>query len=118
MRVSHAARRTRRHEKAGDVANDGEEHPIVLRELESVDSFSLSPDDYRDWTIPALLVLGGESPPQYRATIEALGAALPGSHIAVLEGQQHSAIRTAPSLFAKTILKFLKSRTKAKRKRH
>ena len=47
--------------------------PIVLRELESVDSFSLSPDDYRDWTIPTLLVLGGESPPQYRATIEALG---------------------------------------------
>jgi pimeloyl-ACP methyl ester carboxylesterase len=91
--------------------------PIVLRELESVDSFSLSPDDYADWTIPALLVVGGESPPQYRATIEALHTALPGSRIAVLEGQQHSAMKTAPLLFAKTILNFLKSRTNAKRKR-
>jgi len=83
--------------------------PIILRELESVDRFVLAAQDYRDWNIPTLLILGGDSPPQYRATIEALNAALPGSRIAVLEGQQHTAIKTAPELFAQRIVDFLKA---------
>jgi pimeloyl-ACP methyl ester carboxylesterase len=89
---------------------------IVLRELETVDRFKLSAAGYRGWSIPTLLMLGSESPPQYRATIEALHAILPGSSIATLKGQQHSAARTAPALFAATVRKFLKARTlKAKK---
>lgn len=82
--------------------------PLVFRELESVDRFVLAAEDYRDWNIPTLLILGGDSPPQYRATIEALNAVLPASRIAVLEGQQHTAIKTAPDLFAQRIADFLK----------
>jgi pimeloyl-ACP methyl ester carboxylesterase len=81
--------------------------PIILRELESVDCFGLAAEDYPDWNIPTLLILGGDSPPQYRATIEALNAVLRGSQIAVLEGQQHTAIKTAPDLFAQRIVDFL-----------
>ncbi len=89
--------------------------PRILRELKTVDNFVLKPEEYRGWNTPTLLLLGSESPPQYRATIEALHAALPGSRIGVLEGQQHSAMKTAPALFAQTILDFLKPKRKRRR---
>ena len=82
--------------------------PLMLRELEAVDAFKLDAQAYRSWTIPTLLVLGGESPPQYRATIERLNTILTGSRVVVLEGAGHSAMRTAPDLFAGAILDFLK----------
>ena len=84
--------------------------PIVLRELQAVDRFKLLASDYEGWSIPTLLMLGSESPPQYGATINALHAILPASSIATLKGQQHSAVRTAPDLFASTVRKFLKRR--------
>ena len=83
------------------------ETPKVLRELEAVDSFVLNAGDYRDADITALLLLGGESPPQYRATIEALHERLPQSRIGILEGQQHKAMKTAPALFAAKVMEFL-----------
>lgn len=84
--------------------------PIVLREVETVDRFRLAAEDYRDWTIPTLLMLGSDSPPQFRATIESLRAILSGSQVAELQGQQHRALMTAPTLFATTVRKFMKSR--------
>ena len=82
---------------------------ILLRELETVGQFKLGAEDYGDWAIPTLLMVGSESAPQYGATIEALRAILPGSRIAELQGQQHSAVRTAPTLFATAVRKFLQS---------
>ena len=43
-----------------------------------------------------------------RAGIERMQAILPGSTIAVLEGQGHMAMKTAPKLFVREILEFLK----------
>ena len=79
----------------------------VLRELDAMARYELRPERFRTWNIPTLLLLGGESPPVYRAGIERMQAILPGSTIAVLEGQGHMAMKTAPKLFVREILEFL-----------
>jgi len=80
----------------------------VLRELDAMARYELHPERFRAWNTPTLLLLGGESPPVYRAGIERMQAILPGSTIAVLEGQGHMAMKTAPKLFVREILEFLK----------
>jgi len=82
----------------------------VLRELEAMARYELRPERFRTWSIPTRLLLGGDSPPVYRAGIERMQAILPGSSIAVLEGQGHMAMKTAPKLFAREIVEFLKDR--------
>src|SRR2546427_239696 len=47
----------------------GAVHP-VLRELEAMARSELRPERSRPWSVPTLLLLGGESPPVYRAGIE------------------------------------------------
>ncbi len=81
--------------------------PLVLRELEAVGRLQFVPEDYTGWRIPTLMVVGGDSQPQYRATAELLYATLPSSRIEVLPGQTHNAINAAPKLFAEVVLRFL-----------
>lgn len=57
---------------------------------------------------PTLLLSGEESPDALRQATALVHAALPDSRIAVLPGQQHIAYRTAPELFAGTVLDFLR----------
>src|SRR5207244_6749044 len=66
----------------------------VLRELEAMARYELRPERFRTWNIPTLLLLGGESPPVYRAGIERMQAIVPGSALAVLEGQGRTTERT------------------------
>jgi pimeloyl-ACP methyl ester carboxylesterase len=80
----------------------------VLRELECMAQYELQTDRFRDWQIPTLLLLGGNSPPVYRAGVERLHAVLRQSAIAVLDGQGHMAMNIAPKLFVREILAFLK----------
>ncbi len=56
---------------------------------------------------PALLLVGEASPGWMRAGAGALAAAMPCSRIAVLRGQKHFAIFTAPELFAQAVVSFL-----------
>lgn len=49
--------------------------------------------------LPALLLLGGDSPAFFEAAIEKVHAALPDSKVLVMPGQQHTAINTAPALY-------------------
>ncbi|HEU5103695.1 MAG TPA: alpha/beta hydrolase [Roseiflexaceae bacterium] len=56
---------------------------------------------------PTLLLLGGDSPSFFRASIEVIAAALPASRTVVLPGQQHTAMDTAPDLFAREVIAFL-----------
>jgi pimeloyl-ACP methyl ester carboxylesterase len=57
---------------------------------------------------PTMFLLGSDSPSFFRQTTETLNAHLPNSQIVVLPGQQHSAMLTAPELFANEIIRFLK----------
>jgi pimeloyl-ACP methyl ester carboxylesterase len=58
-------------------------------------------------TVPILFLLGSYSPPFFRETTEILHTHLPNSQIRILPEQQHSAMLTAPDLFANEIINFL-----------
>lgn len=79
----------------------------IPRELMAVRSYVFEPERFRDVKVPTLLMLGGDSAPRYRAAIELLNKSLSGSRIAILPGQQHNAINTAPPLFSGEVLRFL-----------
>jgi len=87
-----------------EVANGA---PVVLRELEGASQYQFKPENFRNWKVPTLILLGADSPPQYRATVEALRTALPGRRVEVLPGQQHLGMTAAPALLSRAILDFL-----------
>jgi len=80
----------------------------ILREIHALEALPiLAPERYQALTAPTLLLLGGDSPPLYADTITALHGLLPNSRIAVLPGQQHVAMNTAPELFLREVIGFL-----------
>jgi pimeloyl-ACP methyl ester carboxylesterase len=78
----------------------------VLREFMSAGAYAFDPKRFGNLEIPTLLLVGGDSPPHYRAPIDALHQSLPHSRISVLHGQQHEAMETAPELFLREVLGF------------
>ena len=81
--------------------------PTIPRELAIDRGYRFDAAQFANFRVPTLLMLGGDSPPLFKRAIETLHAGLPGSEIAILPGQQHIAIDTAPELFAGEALKFL-----------
>lgn len=77
------------------------------RELRSIERYAFTPQRFDALKIPVLLLLGGESPPRRHLIAERLHQALPCSRISILQGQQHSAMRTAPDLFVHEVVSFL-----------
>lgn len=66
-----------------------------------------NPERFAGLETPVLLMVGGDSPPYFRQAIELLHATLPDNRIAVLPGQRHVAMDTAPELFVREALNFL-----------
>lgn len=58
--------------------------------------------------VPTLLLVGGDSPPGPKTSVEHLSETLPNARVTVLEGQEHMAIYDAPELFAERLLGFLR----------
>jgi pimeloyl-ACP methyl ester carboxylesterase len=79
----------------------------IPREMRGSDGYVFEPKRFTDMRTPTLLLLGGDSPPFFKAAIEAVNDALPNSRIVVLPGQQHTAMNTAPELFVREVLQFL-----------
>jgi pimeloyl-ACP methyl ester carboxylesterase len=79
----------------------------ITREEASVVSYVLKPQRFIDMETPTLLLLGGDSPPFYRAAIETLKKSILNSRIAVMPGQRHAAMDTAPQLFLSEVIGFL-----------
>lgn len=79
----------------------------IRRELQSIEHYVFESPRFHDLHIPALLLLGGESPSRRHLIAEKLHHALPCSEIRVLQGHGHGAMRTAPDLFADEIARFL-----------
>ncbi|MCX9077915.1 MAG: alpha/beta hydrolase [Candidatus Methanoperedens sp.] len=77
------------------------------RELRAHEAYRFEPERFKNLNVPTLLMLGGDSPPFFKAAIEAANAALPNSRVVVLLGQQHIAIDTAPDLFVHEVVAFL-----------
>jgi pimeloyl-ACP methyl ester carboxylesterase len=77
------------------------------RECRGVLGYRFDGRRFADFTVPTLLLLGGDSPPSYQFGTRLVDEALPDSRIVVLPGQQHIAMDTAPELFTREVLAFL-----------
>lgn len=79
----------------------------LLRELRADEQYRFDARRLKDLYTPTLLLLGGNSPDTIKDGTSALHAALPNSQIAVLPGQEHIAMYSAPDLFLREVLGFL-----------
>lgn len=77
------------------------------RELRETRRYRFDAGRFRNYAVPTLLVLGGDSVPRYHESTALLHRSLTGAKLAVLAGQKHTAIDAAPELFAATALDFL-----------
>jgi pimeloyl-ACP methyl ester carboxylesterase len=81
--------------------------PSIVRELRAHQRYELRPDAFSNVKVPTRLLLGGASPPFFKAALDKVQTALPQATLVVLPGQTHVAIDTAPDLFANEVLTFL-----------
>lgn len=79
----------------------------IPRELRAEESHHPDPETLSSRSIPVLLLLGSESPEWAKKGTEAVHSVLPNSRVAVLEGEGHIAILTAPQLVADEVARFL-----------
>ena len=79
----------------------------VLRETYAEESYRFDASEFKNVVVPTLLLLGGNSPEFLKTGTEAINKALPNSRIAVMPGQEHMAMNTAPELFLREIVDFL-----------
>jgi pimeloyl-ACP methyl ester carboxylesterase len=79
----------------------------IPREEASVDSYIFEPSRFFHMEAPTLLLLGGDSPPFFRAAVEILKESIPNGRIAIMSGQQHAAMDTSRELFLREVIGFL-----------
>ena len=79
----------------------------IFRELLGSDTYRFKGSRFAGFHAPTLLLIGGESPPHFRDAAKTVHAAIPTAHVAVLEGQRHAAMNTAPELFLRQVIGFL-----------
>lgn len=77
------------------------------RELRAHEQYRFEPDRFKGLTRPTLLMTGSDSPSIFTTAIDILSTTLPDYQVAVLPGQQHIAMDTAPDLFVREVLAFL-----------
>jgi pimeloyl-ACP methyl ester carboxylesterase len=82
----------------------------LVREVRADEGYVFAPKRWSTFETPTLLLLGADSPPFFGAATRAVEAALPHSTLAVLPGQQHAAMDTAPELFVSEVLRFAADR--------
>ncbi len=82
----------------------------LVREVRADESYVFRPERWSTFETPTLLLLGADSPPFFGAATRAVKAALPHATLAVLAGQQHAAMDTAPDLLVSEVLRFAADR--------
>jgi len=79
------------------------------REFRAVLDFQINEEQFKQMTVPVNFFLGGDSPAFARSNCEEWQDILPNSRITALPGQQHIAMDTAPKLFVREVISFLKN---------
>lgn len=82
----------------------------IPREFSDED-YKLDPHRFENLTVPTMLLQGSESPEFLKKATEILHSTLPNNRIAVMQGQQHIAMRAAPELFVHLVTEFLTGST-------
>lgn len=78
----------------------------LVREMEDED-YAFDASRFQGLVTPTLLLLGENSAPFLKKATERLAEVLPDSRVALLPGQGHVAMTTAPELFLREVLSFL-----------
>jgi pimeloyl-ACP methyl ester carboxylesterase len=79
----------------------------VPREIRAMERYRFEPERFSHLEIPTLLLVGEESPRLESENARAVAEALPDARIAVLPGQKHLAMYTAPDVFVREVVRFL-----------
>jgi pimeloyl-ACP methyl ester carboxylesterase/ketosteroid isomerase-like protein len=79
----------------------------IPRELRCTNTYQPDFGRFATLGVPTLLLVGGDSPPFLVEPTRRLHESIPGSRLAVMPGQQHVAMNTAPQLFLEHVLDFL-----------
>jgi pimeloyl-ACP methyl ester carboxylesterase len=79
----------------------------VPRESRAEAGYTFEAQRFQALQTPTLLLTGGDSPTFLKAATQALASALPDCRVAVMPGQQHIAMSTAPEVFVHEVLTFL-----------
>ncbi|WP_224269373.1 alpha/beta fold hydrolase [Haloprofundus salinisoli] len=96
--------------KAGPAWDVGiEVAHTVPREVRALDGYRVDPDRFAAFTVPTLLLSGGESPLFMEQATALVDKALPDTRIVTLPGQGHEATNTAPELFVETVVGSLRA---------
>ena len=78
----------------------------IPRELQGLDAYTVDRESLRALRIPTLLLLGGNTLPALKTETLHLQGLLPSCRVAVMAGQGHAAMRTAPDVLAQEIIQF------------
>ena len=77
------------------------------RELTAHEGYCFEADRFKKMTLPTLLLVGGDSPDHVKVQMRLLADSLPYNRVAVLPGQQHVAMETAPEMLAEAVADFV-----------
>lgn len=82
--------------------------PTLVREMVLDHTYIFDATRFARLEVPTLLLLGSESPMIFQRAIATLDAALPRSHVVILQGEQHIAMDNNPELFLNEVMLFLR----------
>ena len=80
--------------------------PASMTDLDVLSRYQFSPQSSGHLSMPVLLQIGSESQRDLYTT-DVLRSVIPDSHIAVIEGEGHDAMTTAPDKYVRATLPFL-----------
>lgn len=81
--------------------------PTMFREGRAEETYRWDAQRFAGLTVPTQVMMGSLSPQYLTHSARAARMAIPRATLAVLDGQQHVAMDTAPDLFLTTLLDFL-----------
>lgn len=78
------------------------------RETRALETYRFEKKRFESMNVPTLLLLGGNSPDFTKSSMGKWHSVLPNSRIVEMPGQQHMAHYTAPDLFVREVVGFVK----------
>ncbi len=81
--------------------------PVLPRELRALSRYRFEEERFQDLTVPALVLVGRESPPFYRDAAQAVADALPNGRLGFTPGHTHEPMNTTPGPFVEQVEAFI-----------